>query len=166
VGTTGIPEDPKVLPWGDPAVPEELKKKRDHGELPTPNDVEEALEDAWGFNFYLPRGWLLMRFSPWFARWYVDQTERHATFEPVAYKALPGLISQHVPVSEQAAVIELIKERSSEDVYYSGWVRMGDINVVMRLRDWRPQGEVIAPLRLRHQMAEEVNQEAKHYRKP
>lgn len=153
-----------VLPWGDPTVPQLLKEKRDCGELPTPQDVEEALEQAWGFNFYLPRSWLLMRFSPWFARWYVDRTERHETFGPVAYAALPHLIAQHVPMGEQARVRAVLEARSPQDVYYAGWVRMGDINVVMRLRDWRPQGEVIAPWGLRQRMAAEVKQEIEHYR--
>jgi CRISPR-associated protein (TIGR03985 family) len=159
-----VSERVMVLPWGDPTVPQTLKELRDTGELPTPQDVDAALEAAWGFNFYLPRAWLLMRFSPWFARWYVDQTERHDTFGPVTYDVLQDLVSQHVPPSEQAAVLSVIQARSPQDVYYAGWIRMGDINVVMRLRDWRPQGEVIAPWGLRQRMAVEVQEEMAHYR--
>ncbi|NEQ47571.1 MAG: TIGR03985 family CRISPR-associated protein [Leptolyngbya sp. SIOISBB] len=159
-----VSERVTVIPWGNPKVPKSLKEKRDCGELPAPRDVEEALEQAWGFNFYLPRSWLLMRFSAWFARWYVDQTERHETFGPVTYEALPSMILQHVPTGEQAMVKEVLRARSPQDVYYAGWVRMGDINVVMRLRDWRPQGEVIAPWGLRQQMAVEVQQEIEHYK--
>jgi CRISPR-associated protein (TIGR03985 family) len=33
----------------------------------------------------------------------------------------------------------------------------------MRLRDWRPNGEVIAPLSLRQDIAKEVTQELTHY---
>jgi len=33
----------------------------------------------------------------------------------------------------------------------------GDINALMRLRDWRPNGEVIAPLSVRQQLQEEAN---------
>ena len=33
----------------------------------------------------------------------------------------------------------------------------------MRLRDWRPNGEVISPLAVRRQMAEEVRVEASYY---
>lgn len=57
----------------------------------------------------------------------------------------------------------VVAARSPQDVYYAGWVRLGDINVVMRLRDWRPQGEVIAPWALRQQMREEAKQEAETY---
>lgn len=153
----------RVLPWGDPQVPPLLKQWRDRGELPTPTMVEEQLEDAWGFNFYLPKAWLLMRFSPWFARWYVEDTERHPTFTPIPYNQLLPTLRRHVPRSEQAAIEQVIAARSPDDRYYAGWIRVGDINVTMRLRDWRPQGEVIAPLALRQQMAAEAQEEGQHY---
>lgn len=153
----------RVLPWGDPQVPQPLKHWRDRGELPTPDQVQTQLDEAWGFNFYLPKAWLLMRFSPWFARWYVDNTERHPTFGPVDSAQLPRLMAQHVPAADRPTLAALVAARSPGDRYYAGWVRLGDINVTMRLRDWRPQGEVIAPLQLRHQMAAEANQEQQHY---
>jgi CRISPR-associated protein (TIGR03985 family) len=161
IGSQGL----RVLPWGDPAIPAELKQLRNCGELPTPADVEAALEAAWGFNFYLPKGWLLMRFSPGFARWYVDDTERHPTFERVSYGEARSRVQRYVPPAERAAVLAVLAQRRPQDVYYAGWVRLGDINVVMRLRDWRPQGEVIAPWGLRQQMAQEVQQEMAHYKR-
>ena len=45
-----------------------------------------------------------------------------------------------------------------------GWLQqVGDINVTMRLRDWRPMGEVIAPLVVRQQMMAEAQQELAGY---
>ncbi|WP_008318552.1 TIGR03985 family CRISPR-associated protein [Leptolyngbya sp. PCC 6406] len=158
-----VSERLRVLPWGDPAIPAALKQLRDCGELPTPADVEAALDQAWGFNFYLPKGWLLMRFTPTFARWYVDDTERHPTFERVSYGEARSRVRQYVPPAEQAAVLAVLARRTPQDVYYAGWVRLGDINVVMRLRDWRPQGEAIAPWGLRQQMAQEAQREMAHY---
>lgn len=159
-----VSERVKVLLWDAPQVPEKLKELHDLGKLPTPKDVEDQLAAAWGFNFYLPKGWLLMRFSPWFARGYMDNTERHPTFERVAYGELRSLIAQNVPLEQQAQVQRVVAGCSPQDVYYAGWVRLGDINVVMRLRDWRPQGEVIAPWELRQQMREEARQEAETYK--
>ncbi|WP_346291408.1 hypothetical protein [Sphaerothrix gracilis] len=40
---------------------------------------------------------------------------------------------------------------------------MKNVKVVMRLRDSRPQGEVIAPWALRQRMGEEVRQETASY---
>ncbi|GAB4441441.1 MAG: TIGR03985 family CRISPR-associated protein [Cyanobacteria bacterium J069] len=154
----------QVLPWGDPAIPADLKTLRHAGQLPTPEAVEAELEKAWGFNFYLPRGLLIMRFQPQFARWYVDDTERHPTFAKIAYRDLPQLIaSQIADAEERSALRSLVKQLPKTDVYYHGWIRLGDINVTMRLRDWRPNGEVIAPLAVRHQMQSEAQQEMEWY---
>lgn len=155
----------KVFAWGDPAVPKVLKSLRHKGELPTPEFVKTALDAAWGFNFYLPRQRLILRFPTQFARWYVDNTVRHPTFRAIAYPELPRLIRQEIAdTQEQQALLDLIASRPAQDAYYTAWIRTGDINVIMRLRDWRPNGEVIAPLALRHAIAQEVEQERAHYR--
>lgn len=154
----------RVLPWGDPAVPEILKRLRHTGDLPTPIQVQAALDEAWGFNFYLPKALLLLRFPPEFARWYVQDTLRHPTFAAVEYKELPGLIEAEV--LEQAArraLLAIVAQRPSTDAYYWGYMRVGDINVTMRLRDWRPMGEVIAPLGVRQQMVAEARAELERY---
>ncbi|NEZ59127.1 TIGR03985 family CRISPR-associated protein [Adonisia turfae] len=152
-----------VLAWGDPQVPESLRKLRRTGQLPTSEVVSAALEDAWGFNFYLPRRLLIMRFPPDFARRYVDQTERHTTFEAVDYGALPGLVNREIKGPDKRTVLKVLGQRNPQDAYYRAWIRLGDINIVMRLRDWRPMGEVIAPLELRQRMREEVAAELRHY---
>jgi CRISPR-associated protein (TIGR03985 family) len=153
----------KTLPWGDPAVPEGLKRLRQTGKLPSPETVEQQLEEAWGFNFYLPKALLILRFAPQFARWYVDDTDRHPTFAPIAYDDLPQLITKHAPAADQPALLALVARRAKTDRYYQGWIRLGDTNVTMRLRDWRPNGEVIAPLITRSQMAAEAQQEMEWY---
>ncbi|PZV22066.1 MAG: TIGR03985 family CRISPR-associated protein [Leptolyngbya sp.] len=154
----------RVLPWGDPQVPTPLKHMRDMGQLPTPDQVQAQLDAAWGFNFYLPRALLVLRFPPEFARWYVQDTVRHPTFAAVAYPDLKALVQTQVAhAPERAAILQVLAQRPPTDAYYWGWMRVGDVNVTMRLRDWRPMGEVIAPLVVRQQMMAEVAAEAKHY---
>ena len=104
-----------------------------------------------------------MRFEQWFARWYVQDTERHATFKPVAYQELPKLIQKYALPQEKQELLALVKNRSPEDYYYSAWIRNGDINVIMRLRDWRSNGEVIAPLSMRQRMKQEALKELENY---
>ena len=153
-----------LLPWGDPNIPAPLKKMRRTGNLPTPEQVETELDAAWGFNFYFPRRLLILRFPQEFARWYVDNTIRHRTFQPLNYPEIPSLIAQKIDhPKERQQLLKLIQQRSPTDSYYRAWIRLGDINVVMRLRDWRPNGEVIAPLSYRELMAREVEQERSHY---
>ena len=154
----------KVLAWGDPRVPKPLKELWHTGQLPTPETIDTELDAAWGFNFYLKSELLIMRFPTKFARWYVKDTERHPTFNPVAYKQLPKLIANEVPNSqERQQLLQIIKERSPGDNYYKAMIRTGDINVLMRLRDWRPNGEVIAPLSVRQQLQAEAKQELSNY---
>lgn len=154
----------RVLPWGDPAVPETLKRLRQMGQLPDPAQVQAALDEAWGFNFYLPKALLLLRFPPEFARWYVQDTVRHPTFTATGYRDLPGLIEAEVPEpTEQRSLLAIVAQRPSTDAYYWGYIRVGDINVTMRLRDWRPMGEVIAPLVVRQQMVTEATVELEQY---
>ncbi len=148
----------RVLAWDDPQVPAPLRMLQETGRLPTPEQVQAQLEEAWGFNFYLPKALLIMRFEPEFARWYVQGTERHPTFRPIPFRALPSLISQ-LPIAEGQKIKTLLARRSPKDAYFTGWVRLGDTNLLLRLRGWRPQGEVIAPLSLRHQMITEAQQE-------
>lgn len=154
----------RILPWSDPAVPPILKRQRQTGTLPIPAWIEQQLEEAWGFNFYLPKALLILRFPVSFAKDYVDDTVRHPTFGKVSYQNLFALVRQHIPEQQERQMIQdLLRQRSSDDTYYLGWVRVGDINVIMRLRDWRPKGEVIAPLVLRQQMQAEVEAERQHY---
>lgn len=154
----------KVLPWGDPLVPQELKQMWRTGELPTPEYIAKELKAAWGFNFYFQKELLLLRFSVYFAKWYVDNTTRHPTFHEVLHDQLPQLIAQNIGnVQERQQLLEIISQCPKEDVYYMAWIRAGDINVYMRLREWRPNGEVIAPLSIRQQMILEATQELENY---
>ncbi|MFQ4138702.1 TIGR03985 family CRISPR-associated protein [Nodosilinea sp. PGN35] len=154
----------RVLPWGDPQVPTRLKYLRDTGQLPTPEQVQAQLDAAWGFNFYLPRALLILRFPPEFARWYVDDTVRHPTFAAVDYADLAALVQTQVAEApERVAILQVLAQRPPADAYYWGWMRVGDVNVTMRLRDWRPMGEVIAPLVVRQQMMAEAKEELERY---
>ncbi len=79
----------KVLAWGDPLVPQQLKQMWRTGTLPTPEYIARELKAAWGFNFYFKKELLILRFSADFAQWYVDNTTRHETFCPVPHDQLP-----------------------------------------------------------------------------
>ena len=155
----------KILAWGDPLVPPELKQMRDKGTLPTPEYIDAQLKAAWGFNFYLPRELLIMRFPLKFARWYVNETSRHPTFKGISYDQLPKLITKNIDNKQECQqMLEIINQLPLNDAYYVAWIRTGDINVLMRLREWRPKGEVIAPLSIRQQMIDEAVQELANYR--
>jgi len=154
----------KVLAWGDPLVPKQLKQMWHTGTLPTPEYIDAELKAAWGFNFYLRKKLLILRFPANFAKWYVDNTTRHPTFCAVAYDQLPKLIIRSTSdEQERQQLLAIISHYSRDDAYYIAWIRAGDINVLMRLREWRPNGEVIAPLSIRQILTAEAAQELANY---
>lgn len=154
----------KIMAWGDPNIPKPLKELWRTGQLPTPEAVRDQLEQAWGFDFYLPSELLIIRFPKKFARWYVDNTVRHPTFEPATYQQLPNLIRQHISEpQQQQQLLQILRHKPATDSYYKAWIRTGDVNVLMRLRDWRPNGEVIAPLSIRQQLQTEAERELANY---
>jgi CRISPR-associated protein (TIGR03985 family) len=156
----------RAVPWQSAQVPEKLRIYWQKGTLPKPEEVASALEEAWGFNFYLPKQLLIMRFPADFARWYVEDTQRHITFQEVAYRSLPNLICRKIlDPSARKEILQVIRQCSPNDAYYQAWIRLGDTNITMRLREWRPNGEVIAPLAIRQQMQKEAEAELQQYLK-
>ncbi|MFS8819158.1 TIGR03985 family CRISPR-associated protein [Synechococcus sp. W60.1] len=154
-----------VIPWDAPSIPPELATRKRQRKLPSPEEVQAAWEEAWGSDFYLPKALLILRFSPEFARRYVESTVRHPTFQPIAYERIPALVQQAVAdVQERQQILNILRQRPASDRYFRAWVRVGDTNFTMRLRDWRPNGEVIAPLAYREQMAREAQAELQFYR--
>uniref|UniRef100_B8HZK8 WYL domain-containing protein n=1 Tax=Cyanothece sp. (strain PCC 7425 / ATCC 29141) TaxID=395961 RepID=B8HZK8_CYAP4 len=158
-----------VLDWQHPDIPDFLLKLKQQNQLPTPEEVREKLEEAWGLDFYRPAQLLILRFPADFARWYVTEKFNRLKLEKLSYPQLVKRIRKEILDSqEQQTLLELVHQRQSSDsnnnyVYFCAQVRVGDINVTMRLRDWRPQGEVIAPLQLREQMKREALTELAHY---
>ncbi|OIP68759.1 MAG: CRISPR-associated protein [Oscillatoriales cyanobacterium CG2_30_44_21] len=157
-------ESLKILAWGDRDVPKHLKELRNSGKLPTSQEVEIELGKAWGFKFYEEPQLLLIRFSEDFARWYVDNTVRHPTFKAIAHPKIASLLQKFIPNDhEREKILTILEQRSAGDRYYQAWIRANDVNIVQRLRDWRPNGEVLAPISLRQKMVDEATQELMHY---
>ena len=157
-------ESLKILAWGDRTVPKYLKQLRNSGKLPTSQEVEIELRKAWGFKFYEEPQLLLIRFSEDFARWYVDNTVRHLTFKAVPYPKIASLLQKAVSSDhERNTILTILEQRNPSDRYYQAWIRPNDVNIIQRLRDWRPNGEVLAPISLRQRMVDEATQELMHY---
>ncbi len=152
----------KVLDWSDARIMPDLSNLRERRKLPTPEQVQMAWYEAWGTDFYLEKALMILRFKPDFARRYIDGTERHPTFQRIPYQRIPYLIRNH---PERQYIQQILQQRSANDAYYQAQVRLGDTDLTMRLRDWRPNGEVIAPSKLREQMRQEAIQELDLYRR-
>lgn len=156
--------DLKSLAWSSPQVPFELRQLYETEALPSPDQVTAGWEQAWGTDFYLPKALLILRFPADFAQRYVINTRRHESFQQIAYDKIPSLLLKAIPdPQERQKILTILQNRSREDAYFRAWVRVGDRDLTMRLRDWRPNGEVIAPLTIREQMRQEARQELQTY---
>lgn len=154
----------KVLDWVDQRVPQQMRHTFQRNALPIPEFIQERMSEAWGFDFYQPDALLLLRFDQDFHEGYVRNTVRHETFKQVSYSQVKKLIQQHTHEPEQQrTLLQLWQARSANDAYYTARYRQGDLNVLLRLRAWRPRMEVILPWQLRQQMAMEVAQEQQLY---
>ena len=149
------------LEWKDRGIPQLLRELYPQN-LPSPDYIQEQMAKAWGFDFYLPRKLMLLRFDREFHDRYIQDTFRHDTFNHVNYQQAERLIRQHAQ-KQQQALLTVLKSRPHQDVYYQVYYREGDTNVGMRLRAWRPSSEVLLPWELRQSIAKEVKKEFQLY---
>jgi CRISPR-associated protein (TIGR03985 family) len=153
----------KALSWQDARIPTGLQAALQRGKLPTPSHIQERMSEAWGFDFYRPAHLLLLRFDQSFANGYIRNSIRHETFEAVSYDQARRLILQATEAAERRQLLRVLEQRSPDDGYYIAYGRSDDINLMLRLRAWRPKMEVLLPWSLRQQVAEEVALEQRLY---
>ncbi len=155
----------QVLKWTNAQIPRKLQTAFQKNTLPTPDYIQEKMAEAWGFDFYQPAALMVLRFDHWFYEGYIRGTVRHDTFEQVNYARVKQLIQQHTSdFLQRQALLQIWQARSPQDAYYTAQYRIGDPNVMLRLRAWRPRMEVLLPWELRLKVAAEVEQESQLYR--
>ena len=147
------------LTWEAQEVPGFLTQGYEQERLPVPDDIRGEMESVWGFDFYLPPRRMILRFEREFHQGYIAGTFRHETFEQISYETVGQQIERFAEPEYRERLLSVWRSRSPEDAYYQALYRHGDINVQMRLRAWRPLGEVLCPGVLRDEMAQEVKQE-------
>lgn len=153
----------QALRWDTANLPTRLSQAYQRKKLPTPDEIQESMAEAWGFDFYQPIDTLLLRFDWNFAKRYIDTSLRHETFSPISYPKAKSLIRSHTDPVIQQKLLGILKERSPQDSYYTAQYRRHDLNILLRLRAWRPHMEVLLPWALRQQVATEVQQELRFY---
>lgn len=154
----------KALNWSDSRIPEVLLNRYPNN-LPTPEYIKEQISAAWGYDFYEKSRLLILRFERNFHDKYIKETFRHEEFKKISYQQ----IIKEIETREQPEflgkqeLIKLLKKRSPDDAYYRVYYRDKDVNILHRLRSWRPNGEVLFPWDLRQKLAQEAIQEVQNY---
>lgn len=156
-------ESLQPLTWQSPAVPPALRDRCLTQAPPTPEDVRQCLATAWGFDIYSPPATLLIRFNPYFHAHYVANTERATLLTAISTPAAQHLVrSAHLTPEQHQTLLQTIAHKP-KDIYCRVQYRTDDNNVVMRLRAWGPQVEVLLPWPLRQRMAKDLQETGKLY---
>ena len=111
---------------------------------------------------------MLLRFNRDFSDRYIQNTDRHSTFKQINSKKAKDFIQRQLKTniyldSSQKKQLTNILDCNLEDTYYLLDYRVGDNNVIMRLRAWCPNVEVIYSWNLRQRMREDIEQTWKLY---
>lgn len=152
--------------WNSKTIPTELKPFKTAPKLP--EDVFERMNEALGFEFYKPIQEMLVWFDPYFYANYIEGTERAAMFKKLSEKqtfrwAESKALRTQIGSDRQQELRAILQSRSPQDTYYLVKYRVGDNNVIMRLRSWGPNVEVLFPLDLREKMRSDLEKLWKKY---
>lgn len=154
----------QVLTWDDPSVDALLRDRCLRRSPPSPDDVQHQLTDAWGFDIHCSSDTLLIRFDRYFHNHYVANTERATLLASVNTKVAARLIgAAELTTSQQESLLSVL-EKKPKDIYCRVNHRLNDRNVLMRLRAWGANVEVLLPWSLRVQMAKEMQETWKLYK--
>lgn len=163
-----------VLDWNYSSITKFLKEKIYQGEqenyLYSPNYIRDELERAYGFKFYGDQDVMLLRFDKNYDERYIKNTVRHNTFECLAnLESVKSFIKHQLKFrSAQNSHITLqqvlrIVDTYPNDAYYKLCYRVEDNNVIMRLRSWGFNVEIILPVSLRLKMKKDIEQTVRIY---
>jgi CRISPR-associated protein (TIGR03985 family) len=135
-------------------------------QLPDATLIQEEMGKVWGFDFYLPSQLMLLRFERDFHDKYISNTFRHETFKKISYQKAKNFIQNNLHLNHPEMLLQILTDRSPDDAYYCVNYRDGDINVIHRLRSWRPHVEILLPEQLRQQFRQEIRAETQFYLSP
>lgn len=153
----------KELEWSDRDIPPTLQKLHQQNKLPEPDDIQIQLEEALGFDFFRESALMLLRFNADFHQRYIKNTVRHSTFEMISVERATQLIQKSQETKDRKQQLLKIVKNFPQDAYYKLNYRVGDNNVIMRLRAWIPNVEILLPYSLRQSMMDELRLACKIY---
>jgi CRISPR-associated protein (TIGR03985 family) len=159
------------LDWTDASLPATWRSKSSAAssqELPrlfaekTSDYVQQEVAAALGIEIHRPIAPLLLRFDRYFYGNYIANTERAKLFAEMSFEQAERRFQADPEVSSQGLFFAG-GARDSPSVFCLAQHRLDDNNVVMRLRAWGPNVEVLLPLSLRQRMTNDMQQTWKLY---
>lgn len=151
----------EVLDWKDSNIPTDLHEQLFNysPEKYIPEYIIDSRLQALGSDFYQPIATMLLRFPQRYHEAYIENTLRHETFKQIDIQdrvSLKKLFGELKLNSLQAAALLQKVARFPDDAYYRLNYRVNDNDVIMRLRAWGANVEVLYPQNLRDRMIEDI----------
>jgi CRISPR-associated protein (TIGR03985 family) len=156
-----VPAAWKTKRWSGQGVPSRFIDK-------TPQRVFNEVSQALGYEIYRPIAPLLLRFDRYFFANYIEGTEREKLFTQLEIKQVERMFNLDPAIPEDLQFQQLLGSRTShrKDIFCRIDHRIGDNNVVMRLRAWGDNVEVLLPWSLRERMRDDLTKAQSFYRTP
>lgn len=128
--------------------------------------VEQEVAAALGVEIHRPIEPLLLRFERYFYGNYIANTERAKLFAEMGFEQAEKRFQADPTVRKQGlSLAHLFRDRPRHkaSIFCLAHHRLGDNNVVMRLRAWGFNVEVLLPLSLRQRMTDDMQETWKLY---
>jgi CRISPR-associated protein (TIGR03985 family) len=131
----------------------------------TPQRVFNEVSQALGYEIYRPIVPLLLRFDLYFFANYIEGTEREKLFTQLDIIQVERMFDRDNDIPADLRFHHLFKSRASHqnDIFCLVDHRIGDNNVVMRLRAWGDNVEVLLPWSLRKRMQDDLTKAQSFY---
>jgi len=153
------------LDWENLTIPALLRQHCQKQPL-LPEYIQQKMAEAWGFDFYQDSQLMLLRFEREFHDSYIQDSFRHETFKQIkSPQDFPKLMREFDRIPEAKKRLKEISQIFPDDqyAYYHTKYRVNDNNVIMRLRAWGQNVEVLLPFELRDRMAEDIEKTCQLY---
>lgn len=142
----------------------ELIQKDETYNGPLIEKIQESLNEAYGFDFYFQLESMILRFPYEYDRHYIQNTTRHQTFRAISHEQVIQEVHNAPLTKKQKAYLKTKVMNFKNDGFYRLNYRKHEYNVMMRLRSWCPNVEVILPWELREHIKEDIYQAWKLYK--
>ncbi|MGI0495598.1 TIGR03985 family CRISPR-associated protein, partial [Alkalinema pantanalense CENA528] len=133
----------------------------------TPQKVFNEVSQALGFEIHRPIAQLLLRFDRYFFANYIQDTEREKLFTQISYTQASRIFNtdRNKPDIPLQTLFQP-RPNHTQDIFCLTDHRSGDNNVIMRLRAWGHNVEVLLPWNLRQRMGEDLTKAQSFYNTP
>ena len=147
----------QVIEKDNKDIPQDIRDKSQDDQNDLTLEIQDRIEEAYGFDFYLPSDTMLLRFPQQFNQNYISNTVRHRTFKQITHQEAIMKVKNDASLSKQQREKLTVQIKNHpNDGYYTLQYRKNENSVIMRLRAWCPNVEVLLPWDLRQRMKNDM----------